>query len=50
VELSELTWRIEGDAIVFSLDRCTGPAAGDRGFCGFQTALFTAHPWIRIAA
>jgi peptide/nickel transport system substrate-binding protein len=50
VELSELTWRMDGDAIVFSLDRCTGPAADDRGFCGAQTALFTAQPWVRVAA
>jgi peptide/nickel transport system substrate-binding protein len=48
-ELSDLTWRIEGDAIVFDLDRCTGAAAKEPPFCAFQTALFTAQPWERVS-
>src|SRR6266542_3964190 len=43
--LSDLTWHADGGAVSFSLDRCTGPAASDPAFCGFQKALFTAHPW-----
>jgi hypothetical protein len=45
---SDLTWRVAGDALVFALPRCTGPAAEDPSFCGFQRALFTAHPWERV--
>ncbi|HEY7281939.1 MAG TPA: ABC transporter substrate-binding protein, partial [Actinomycetota bacterium] len=37
--LSPLTWRSDGDGLAFHLDRCTGPAAHDRGFCGYQKAL-----------
>jgi hypothetical protein len=44
-DLSTLTWRLSGDSLVFSLPRCTGPAATDPFFCGFQKALFAAHPW-----
>jgi len=46
--LSQLAWRLEDDALVFALPRCTGPAARDRPFCGVQKALFTAHPWERV--
>ncbi len=45
---SLLTWTLDGDDLVFELPRCTGPAAGDEGFCSFQRAFFTAHPWERI--
>jgi hypothetical protein len=48
--LSPLTWRSDGDGLAFHLDRCTGPAAHDRGFCGYQKALFSAHPWQPVAA
>jgi hypothetical protein len=48
VDLSSLRWRADGGGLSFSLDRCTGPAAKDDGFCAFQTALFTAHPWDRV--
>ena len=47
-ELSEVTSRVDGDALVFTLDRCTGPAARDPAFCAFQRALFTARPWERV--
>jgi peptide/nickel transport system substrate-binding protein len=47
-QLSALTWRMEGHSIVFALPRCTGPAARDAAFCGFQKALFGAHPWGRV--
>ena len=43
-KLSALRWRLDGQALRFTLPRCTGPAARDRLFCAFQTALFTAHP------
>jgi peptide/nickel transport system substrate-binding protein len=45
---SGLTWSMRGDDIVFTLPRCMGPAAHDEGFCNFQRAFFTAHPWVRI--
>ena len=46
--LSPVTWRLDGDNLVFALARCTGPAAQDPPFCGFQKALFGAHPWERV--
>jgi hypothetical protein len=49
VSLSSLTWRMDGASVVFSLPRCTGPAATDPIFCSIQKALFTAHPWERVA-
>jgi peptide/nickel transport system substrate-binding protein len=49
VDLSALTWRQDGDSLVFSLPRCTGPAAKDPAFCGAQKALFVAHPWQQVA-
>jgi hypothetical protein len=45
---SDVTWRADGDSLVFDLPRCSGVAAKDRFFCGFQKALFTAHPWERV--
>jgi peptide/nickel transport system substrate-binding protein len=48
VQLSDLAWHADGGAISFSLERCTGPAASDAGFCGVQKAMFTAHPWERV--
>ena len=48
VELSPVTWRVEGTSLVFQLHACAGPAAEDAFFCGFQRALFTAHPWERL--
>jgi peptide/nickel transport system substrate-binding protein len=48
VSLSAVTWRLDGDNLVFTLPRCTGPAAQDPPFCGFQRAFFTAHPWERV--
>jgi hypothetical protein len=46
--LSDLTWRLDGDSLVFSLPRCSGPSAHDPAFCGFQKALFSTHPWERV--
>jgi ABC-type transport system substrate-binding protein len=43
-----LRWALEGDSVRFRLARCTGPAAHDRGLCGFERALFTAHPWTPV--
>ena len=45
---SLLRWTLDGDDLVFELPRCMGPAARDEGFCNFQRAFFTAHPWERI--
>ena len=50
VDFSPLSWRLDGEALVFSLSRCTGPAAHDPAFCAFQRALFTAHPWERVTS
>jgi len=47
-DLSRLRWKMDGDALVFTLPECTGPAARASDFCAFQTALFTAHPWERV--
>jgi hypothetical protein len=46
--LSPLTWRLDGDNLVFTLPGCMGPAVKDPAFCGFQKALFVAHPWERV--
>ena len=48
VDFSPVTWRLEGGSLVFDLAECTGPAAEDAGLCGFERALFTAHPWERL--
>ena len=47
-DLSSLAWRVDGASLAFQLSRCTGKAAHDRFFCGFQKALFAAHPWERL--
>jgi peptide/nickel transport system substrate-binding protein len=49
-DLSRLRWEMDGDALVFTLPECTGPAAHAPDFCAFQTALFTAHPWERVGS
>jgi peptide/nickel transport system substrate-binding protein len=45
---SPVTWRTDGESLVFTLPRCAGDAAHDEAFCGFQKALFETHPWERV--
>jgi hypothetical protein len=50
IDISELSWHLQGSSIVFDMERCTGPARTDAPLCGSERALFTAHPWVLLPA